>query len=148
MKQRNCQVLIVGGGPGGYPAAIRAGQLGLDVIIVDKQGLGGTCLNRGCIPSKAVIHAATKFEHMGDHADSDVLGISLSEAPKLDMGKLTNWKDGIVTKLTSGVGQLLKASGAEHISGWAKFENAKTCVVTTDDGEIEIIAERNMREAT
>jgi dihydrolipoamide dehydrogenase len=141
MKQRNCQVLIVGGGPGGYPAAIRAGQLGLDVIIVDKHGLGGTCLNRGCIPSKAVIHAATKFEHMGDHAGGDLLGISLSEAPKLDMGKLTDWKDGIVTKLTSGVGQLLKASGAEHISGWAKFENAKTCVVTTEDGDIEITAE-------
>ena len=84
-QTRTCQVLIVGGGPGGYPAAIRAGQLGLDTIIVDKHGLGGTCLNRGCIPSKAMIHAATKYEEMAKHAESDELGISLAEAPKLDM---------------------------------------------------------------
>jgi dihydrolipoamide dehydrogenase len=141
MKTRNCQVLVIGGGPGGYPAAIRAGQLGLDVIIVDKDGLGGTCLNRGCIPSKAVIHAASKFEHMGEHASGEALGITLAEAPKLDMGKLTSWKDGIVTKLTSGVGQLLKTAGAEHISGWAKFSDAKTCVVDTGTEEIEITAE-------
>jgi len=138
MQKRHCQVLVVGGGPGGYPAAIRAGQLGLDVVIVDKHGLGGTCLNRGCIPSKAVIHAASKFDHMQDHASGDALGISLSEAPTLDMGKLNDWKNGIVTKLTSGVGQLLKAAGATHISGWAKFTNAKTCVVDTGDEPIEI----------
>tara|TARA_R110000868_G_scaffold53744_1_gene168501 strand:- start:25656 stop:27083 length:1428 start_codon:yes stop_codon:yes gene_type:complete len=142
MKQRNCQVLVIGGGPGGYPAAIRAGQLGLDVVIVDSQGLGGTCLNRGCIPSKAIIHAASKFEDMGEHADGDALGISLASAPTLDMGKLTGWKDGIVSKLTGGVAQLLKAAGAEHIHGWAKFSNAKTCVVDlADGGEIEITAE-------
>ena len=142
MQKRSCQVLVVGGGPGGYPAAIRAGQLGLDVVIVDKHGLGGTCLNRGCIPSKAVIHAATKFEHMQQHVESDALGISLSEAPVLDMGKLTDWKDGIVTKLTNGVGQLLKAAGADHIAGWARFKDAKTCEVETDSGEtIEITAE-------
>ena len=88
MQTRSCQVLIIGGGPGGYPAAIRAGQLGLDTIIVDKHGLGGTCLNRGCIPSKAMIHAATKYEEMSKHAAGDELGISLAEAPKLDMGKV------------------------------------------------------------
>ena len=59
MKELTCQVLVVGGGPGGYPAAIRAGQLGLDTIIVDRDGLGGTCLNRGCIPSKMLIYPAT-----------------------------------------------------------------------------------------
>lgn len=142
MQKRSCQVLVIGGGPGGYPAAIRAGQLGLDTIIVDKHGLGGTCLNRGCIPSKAMIHAATKYEEMAKHAEGDALGISLAEAPKLDMGKLVGWKDGIVSKLTGGVGQLLKAAGAEHIAGWAKFQNAKTCIVDTEDGEqVEITAE-------
>ncbi|MBO6728883.1 MAG: FAD-dependent oxidoreductase, partial [Maricaulis sp.] len=141
MQTRSCQVLIIGGGPGGYPAAIRAGQLGLDTIIVDKHGLGGTCLNRGCIPSKAMIHAATKYEEMSKHAEKDELGISLAEAPKLDMGKLVGWKDGIVSKLTGGVGQLIKAAGVEHISGWARFKDAKTCVVDTDEGEIEITAE-------
>lgn len=142
MQTRSCQVLVVGGGPGGYPAAIRAGQLGLDTIIVDKHGLGGTCLNRGCIPSKAMIHAATQYEHMMEAAGGDLFGISLSEAPKLDMGKLIGWKDGIVAKLTGGVAQLVKAAGAEHIAGWAEFSNAKTCVVTKDDGEkVEITAE-------
>ncbi|MBR9824693.1 MAG: dihydrolipoyl dehydrogenase [Alphaproteobacteria bacterium] len=142
MQTRSCQVLVVGGGPGGYPAAIRAGQLGLDTIIVDKHGLGGTCLNRGCIPSKAMIHAATKYEDMAKHAETDELGIYLAEAPKLDMGKLVGWKDGIVTKLTSGVGQLLKAAGAEHIAGWAKFSDAKTCIVEMENGEqVEITAE-------
>jgi len=142
MQTRTCQVLVVGGGPGGYPAAIRAGQLGLDTIIVDKHGLGGTCLNRGCIPSKAMIHAATEYEHMAEAAKGDRFGISLSEEPKLDMGKLVGWKDGIVSKLTGGVAQLIKAAGAEHIAGWAEFSNAKTCVVTQEDGEqVEITAE-------
>ncbi|MCW5723483.1 MAG: dihydrolipoyl dehydrogenase [Maricaulaceae bacterium] len=142
MKHRKCQVLVVGGGPGGYPAAIRAGQLGLDVVIVDKHGLGGTCLNRGCIPSKAFIHAAAKFEAMARHAGEPALGISLQAPPALDMAGLTAWKDGVVKKLTSGVGQLLKAAKAEHINGWAVFENAKTCTVETADGEtIKITAE-------
>ena len=142
MQTRTCQVLVVGGGPGGYPAAIRAGQLGLDTIIVDKHGLGGTCLNRGCIPSKAMIHAATEYEHMAEAVKGDRFGISLSEEPKLDMGKLVGWKDGIVSKLTGGVAQLIKAAGAEHIAGWAEFSNAKTCVVTQEDGEqVEITAE-------
>ena len=140
-KSRTCQVLVVGGGPGGYPAAIRAGQLGLDTIIVDKDGLGGTCLNRGCIPSKAFIHAASKYDEMVHTAAKSDMGLSLSE-PKLDMKGLTGWKDGIVDKLTKGVGQLLKAAKVEAISGWATFKNAKTCTVETEDGEtIEITAE-------
>ena len=140
-KSRTCQVLVVGGGPGGYPAAIRAGQLGLDTIIVDKHGLGGTCLNRGCIPSKAFIHAASKYDEMVHTAEKSDMGISVSE-PKLDMNGLTGWKDGIVDKLTKGVGQLLKAAKVEAISGWATFQNAKTCTVQTEAGEtIEITAE-------
>jgi dihydrolipoamide dehydrogenase len=140
-KSRTCQVLIVGGGPGGYPAAIRCGQLGLDTIIVDKDGLGGTCLNRGCIPSKAFIHAASKYQEMAHTAEKAVMGISVA-APNLDMAGLTGWKDGIVDKLTKGVGQLIKAAKVEAISGWASFQNAKTCTVETEDGEtIEITAE-------
>ena len=140
-KSRTCQVLVVGGGPGGYPAAIRAGQLGLDTIIVDKHGLGGTCLNRGCIPSKAFIHAASKYDEMVHTAETSDMGISVSE-PKLDMKGLTGWKDGIVDKLTKGVGQLLKAAKVEAVSGWATFQNAKTCTVETEAGEtIEITAE-------
>lgn len=140
-KSKKCQVLVVGGGPGGYPAAIRAGQLGLDTIIVDKAGLGGACLNRGCIPSKAFIHAASKYYEMRHTAAKAEMGISLPGEPALDMAGLVAWKDGIVNKLTKGVGQLLKAAKVEHINGWATFSDAKTCTVTTDEGEIEITAE-------
>ncbi len=145
---RKCQVLVVGGGPGGYPAAIRAGQLGLDTIIVDKDGLGGTCLNRGCIPSKAFIHAASKFEDMRHSAAKSQMGISLSAEPTFDMGGLTEWKDDVVGKLTRGVGQLLKAAKVDAIAGWATFENAKTCVVETNDGETVRIEAENVILAT
>lgn len=148
MKERSCKVLVVGGGPGGYPAAIRAGQLGLDTVIVDRHGLGGTCLNRGCIPSKAFIHAATKFEELSRHAGEGKLGISIAEAPKLDMAGLVAWKDSIVSKLTGGVAQLLKAAKVEAINGWASFEDAKTCVVETADGEPVRITAENVVLAT
>ncbi len=141
-QSRTCQVLVVGGGPGGYPAAIRAGQLGLDTIIVEADRLGGTCLIRGCIPSKAIIHAAGKVEAMTKHANgAGDMGISLNTAPSVDMGKLVEWKEGIVDKLSGGVGGLLKAAKVEAIHGWATFKDAKTCVVETKDGPVEITAQ-------
>lgn len=137
-----CQVLVVGGGPGGYPAAIRAGQLGLDTVIVEGDRLGGTCLIRGCIPSKAFIHAAGQFEAMTHAANGGAeMGIALSAPPTLDMGKLVSWKNGVVDKLSGGVGGLLKAAKVRHVSGWAVFENAKTCVVDSPDGPVTITAE-------
>ncbi|WP_109259658.1 dihydrolipoyl dehydrogenase [Hyphobacterium indicum] len=148
MSDLTCDVLVVGGGPGGYPAAIRAGQLGLDTIIVDKDGWGGTCLNRGCIPSKAFIHAADKFADMVHHAERGKLGISLSAKPKLDMKGLVAWKDEIVGKLTGGVEQLLKAAKVKSISGWAEFEDAKTCTVTLEDGSKQKITAKNVILAT
>ncbi len=141
------QLLIVGGGPAGYPCAIRAAQLGLDVILVDKDGLGGTCLNRGCIPSKALIHAAGRFEAIAEQAADAAMGISCG-APKLDMRALTGWKDGLVDKLTGGVATLLKAAGAQVLSGWARFSDAKHCVVTRDDGETVAITAQNVVLAT
>jgi dihydrolipoyl dehydrogenase len=127
-----CDVLVVGSGPGGYVAAIRAGQLGLDTILVEDGRLGGTCLIRGCIPSKALIEAAEKFEQAGINAsgNSDI-GLS-ADNPKLDFKKTIAWKDGITDKLSSGVAGLLKAAGVRVISGWAVFENAKTCTVGDD----------------
>ncbi|MFC4725314.1 dihydrolipoyl dehydrogenase [Glycocaulis abyssi] len=145
---RKCQVLVVGGGPGGYPAAIRAGQLGLDTVIVDKHGLGGTCLNRGCIPSKAFIHAASKYEDMAGHVGEGSLGISLKTAPVLDMAGVTAWKDTIVGKLTKGVGQLLKSAKVEAVSGWAVFSDAKTCTVEMEDGKTLTIEAENVILAT
>src|SRR5260370_42405649 len=101
------RVLVVGGGPGGYVAAIRAGQLGLDTVIVEKSRLGGTCLVRGCIPSKALIHAADRFAGIADAAASrpggNTLGIALSQPPRLDLARLVGGKDGIPDRLLGGV---------------------------------------------
>ncbi|MBO9501417.1 dihydrolipoyl dehydrogenase [Brevundimonas sp. A19_0] len=135
------KVLIIGAGTGGYVAGIRCGQLGLDTILVDGgDGLGGTCLNVGCIPSKAIIHAANKFETVARAADGGTLGITASK-PAVDLSKTVEWKDGIVRKLNGGVAALLKKAKVKVIKGWAEFSDAKTCTVKTADGDITISAE-------
>src|SRR6185369_17359432 len=111
MAEITAKVLIVGGGPGGYVTAIRAGQLGLDVVLVEQGGreggLGGTCLNVGCIPSKAIIHAADGFHHARQQATAAPFGLRV-ERPTLDFARTLEWKDGIVGRLTGGVAALLK----------------------------------------
>ena len=97
----HCQVLVVGAGPGGYVAAIRAGQLGLDTIIVEESRLGGTCLIRGCIPSKALIHVASEFRAMEEKVGKGHAGISLKAAPALDMAETNRWKEGVVDTLNT-----------------------------------------------
>jgi len=135
-------VLVVGGGPGGYVAAIRAGQLGLDTILVEGDTLGGTCLIRGCIPSKALIHAAEKFAGMAKaNGDKGSLGIRLSAPPAIDLAETVRWKDGITAKLNGGVAALLKKAKVKTVAGWAKFSDAKTCSVETKDGPVTITAE-------
>lgn len=137
----NCKVLVVGGGPGGYVAAIRAGQLGLDTVLVEGDTLGGTCLVRGCIPSKALIHAASKLDDINKHVGDGALGIKLGSAPSFELPGAIAWKDSIVKKLTSGVGGLLKKAKVRVIGGWAVFSDGKTCLVKTPDGETTITAE-------
>src|SRR5712692_5196301 len=110
------RVLVVGGGPGGYVAAIRAGQLGLDTVLVEAKRLGGTCLIRGCIPSKALIHAADRF---ADMAGGKTLGIALDGPPRLDLARTVAWKDGIVDRLSSGVAGLLARAKVRVVEGWA-----------------------------
>ena len=136
------KVLIIGAGTGGYVAGIRCGQLGLETVLVDASaGLGGTCLNVGCIPSKAIIHAAGKYETVAKAAsDAGTLGITAS-APAIDLKKTVEWKDGIVKKLNGGVSALLKKAKVKVVKGWATFEDAKTCIVATEDGDIRITAE-------
>jgi dihydrolipoamide dehydrogenase len=135
------KVLIIGAGTGGYVAGIRCGQLGLDTVLVDGgDGLGGTCLNVGCIPSKAIIHAASKFETVSKAAGDGALGITASD-PAIDLSKTVAWKDGIVRKLNTGVAALLKKAKVKVIKGWATFEDAKTCRVETAEGPITITAE-------
>jgi len=106
MNERHTQVLIIGGGPGGYVAGIRAGQLGLDAILVDGQPLGGTCLNVGCIPSKALIHVADEYSTAVEQAADAPIGVSVNN-PAVDLAAAIAWKDGIVRRLNSGVGGLL-----------------------------------------
>ena len=127
MKVMKCQVLVVGAGPGGYVAAIRSAQLGLKTVIVEGERAGGTCLIRGCIPSKALIHAAHTFHHLAKHAKNDGhMGISIPGPAELNMPNLIGWKEGIVDRLNKGVEGLLKNAGAELVSGWAVFQDAKT----------------------
>ena len=139
MTDIKCKVLVIGAGPGGYVCAIRAGQLGLDTVVVDEARAGGTCLNIGCIPSKAMIHAADEFYKM-THAAAGPLGISAS-APTIDLKQTVAWKDGIVERLTGGVGGLLRKAGVKMVSGRARFVDGKTVVVKGADGDTQIRAD-------
>src|SRR5687767_10863422 len=116
MSEQKFDAVVIGAGPGGYPAAIRLGQLKVKTAIIEREYMGGVCLNVGCIPSKAVIHAAKMFEKMG-HAED--IGIQIASKPTIDMKKLQAWKGGVVTKLTTGVRGLLKGNGVEIIEGSA-----------------------------
>lgn len=139
MSNLKCKLLIIGAGPGGYVCGIRAGQLGIDTVIVDSQAPGGTCLNVGCIPSKALIHAADEFYNIS-HANSGPLGITTGEA-SIDISKTIAWKNGIVQRLNSGVSGLLKKSKTKFIAGKAHFIDGKHVKVTSADGEQTIEAE-------
>jgi dihydrolipoamide dehydrogenase len=144
MADINAKVLVVGGGPGGYVTAIRAGQLGLDVVLAEQGGknggLGGTCLNVGCIPSKALIHAAESFHHAVEQSRSAPLGIKV-ERPTIDFPRTIEWKDGVVGRLTSGVGALLKRHRVKILQGRAEMIDGKSCRIETDTGPQVVRAE-------
>ncbi|NNU59415.1 dihydrolipoyl dehydrogenase [Ochrobactrum soli] len=140
MSEINCKLLIIGGGPGGYVCGIRAGQLGIDTVLVERKRLGGTCLNVGCIPSKALIHAADEFQRLTHFASKGALGIT-AQNPAIDFGKTLEWKDGIVNRLNSGVAGLLKRSRVRMFQGQARFMDGKTVLVDTDTGRQTIHAE-------
>jgi dihydrolipoamide dehydrogenase len=124
------QVVVIGGGTGGYVSAIRAAQLGLEVVLIENEYLGGVCLNWGCIPSKALIHVAnlkTQIEH------ADELGLVTSK-PEVNIEKLLAWKTGIVEKLRNGVQSLLSSNNVEVIRGTARFTGERELSVDTDEG--------------
>ncbi len=142
MKDISCKLLVIGAGPGGYVCAIRAGQLGIDTVIVEAKKPGGTCLNVGCIPSKALIHAAEEFEKVTRFATGkSPLGITAGN-PELDLTTTMLWKDGIVGRLNSGVSGLLKKAGVKVVEGWARFRDGKTVEAETEIGLQVIRAEQ------
>ncbi|MGF6180288.1 dihydrolipoamide dehydrogenase [Massilia sp. UYP32] len=135
METINTTLLIIGGGPGGYVAGIRAGQLGIPAIVVEGANPGGTCLNVGCIPSKALIHAADEFHKAATYAAQESpLGITVDSA-RIDLARTVAWKDGIVKRLTGGVGALLKKQGVRVVHGWARVLDGKTVEVEADGQE-------------
>ena len=125
-------LIVIGAGPGGYSAAFRAADLGKKVILVDKGvTLGGVCLNVGCIPSKALLHAAKVIDETREMADH---GIAFG-APSLDIDKLRGWKDGIVKKLTGGLSGLAKQRKVTVVTGVGTFLSPKSLLAKTADGD-------------
>lgn len=139
MNYRQCDVLVIGAGPGGYACAIRAGRLGLKTVIVDRAEIGGTCLNVGCIPSKALIHAASEYHKTTSYNGDNALGITVS-GREIDFSRTMAWKDGVVSSLRSGVSELLKAAKVTVIEGSARFKHGKAVIVANGSSEIQIEA--------
>ena len=138
-------VVIIGGGPGGYNAAIRAGQLGLKVACVEKRvTLGGTCLNVGCMPSKALLHASELYEAAGK--EFATLGIEV--APKLNLVQMMKQKGESVTALTKGIEFLFKKNKVDWVKGFGKIAGPGKVEVTAEDGAVSTLEAKNIVIAT
>src|SRR6266550_963748 len=134
MENRNYNVAIIGSGPGGYVAAIRASQLGAKVAIVEKQYLGGTCLNVGCIPSKAMLHIAEVMHNIESFED---MGIHLAQPPTFDMSKAVVYKDKVVKRMVNGVGILMKGNNVDVFDGLGTVDASRNVTVTKNEGSQE-----------
>jgi len=130
MTTKTFDAVVIGAGPGGYVAAIRLAQLGKKTALVEKEALGGVCLNWGCIPSKALIAAANLLEEVREAADRGIL----ADNPRVDLDKLRAFKDATVKKLVGGVGQLEKGNGVEVVRGTARFVAKNAVEVRGADG--------------
>lgn len=139
-------VVVIGSGPGGYVCAIKAAQLGLKVAVVEKRAtLGGTCLNIGCIPSKALLHASEMFHHVGH--EMDALGV-IVDKPKLDLKKMMAHKDAVVKSNVDGVAFLFKKNKIDAIAGTGKVLGQGRVGVTDDKGETKEIEAKSIVIAT
>lgn len=127
---KSFDAVVIGSGPGGYVTAIRLAQLGKKTAIIEKENIGGVCLNVGCIPSKALIYASSQYHKMLH--DSEEIGITAKNV-SVDLEKMQAWKGEVVKKLTGGVGSLLKMNGVEVIKGTASFKDSKTLEVKGAD---------------
>src|SRR5580704_5311018 len=122
----NLRVAVIGGGPSGYAAAFLAADLGMKVTLIDPEvNPGGVCLYRGCIPSKALLHVA---KIIGDASHAETFGLKF-ERPAIDLTRLRSFKDGVVEKLTSGLGQIQKLRKVAHLQGRASFVDSQTLTV-------------------
>src|SRR5215471_18692687 len=130
----NVHIAVVGAGPGGYAAAFLAADLGMKVTLIDPElNPGGVCLYRGCIPSKALLHVA---KLIGESQHAKNWGIEFG-SPKIDLARLRPWKEGVVKKLTGGLGVLSKQRKVQYVQGRAAFENSTTLRVTKTNGSEE-----------
>ncbi|OGV35914.1 MAG: dihydrolipoyl dehydrogenase [Legionellales bacterium RIFCSPHIGHO2_12_FULL_35_11] len=136
VKKIKTNTVILGAGPGGYTAAFRAADLGLEVVLVNKyDSLGGVCLNVGCIPSKALLHIAKIVDESSEVAEH---GISFGK-PVIDSKKIVSWKNGVVKKLTGGLNMLAKRRKVQVVVGTAVFQSSKQILVTGGaEGDVEI----------
>lgn len=133
-KPMETQLAVIGAGPGGYPAAFHAADLGMQVTLIDRaEHPGGVCLYRGCIPSKALLHAAGV---LGAARDAAAIGIHF-DPPRLDLEELKSWKRSVVSDLTGGLGQLARARGVRYLQGAARFADAGTLMIQTADGQTQ-----------
>src|SRR5699024_7497604 len=133
----DCDVVVIGGGPGGYSAAFRAADLGLKVILVERYStIGGVCLNVGCIPSKALLHVVDVMESAKSFAD---IGITY-ETPKIDIDKLRGFKESVIGKLTGGLAGMAKIRKVEVVEGFATFKNDHHLAVQLTDGSMREIS--------
>ena len=133
----NLHIAVIGGGPGGYAAAFLAADLGMKVTLIDPEiNPGGVCLYRGCIPSKALLHVAKLIDE-SRHAKN--WGVDYAD-PKIDLDRLRSWKEGVVKKLTGGLGLLSKQRKVEYVRGRARFENSNTVWISQIDGKEEALS--------
>ncbi|MEM6455329.1 MAG: dihydrolipoyl dehydrogenase [Acidobacteriota bacterium] len=139
-------LVVLGSGPGGYVAAIRGAQLGMRCAVVEKDPkFGGTCLHRGCIPTKALLHTADAFDEMR-HADK--IGIALDAAPRLDMDKVHAYKDGVVGKNAKGIEFLFRKNKIEGVHGMGRLVGPNDVSVTAPDGDTRVLHARHILIAT
>ncbi len=137
-------LVILGGGNGGYSAAFRAVKLGLSVAMVERDKVGGTCLHRGCIPTKALLHAADLVDEIKSAGEFGII----AQEPQVDWGKVLDFKESVVGRMYKGLSGLVKRAKVELVEGEGRLTDARTVTVATSDGERALTATKAIVVAT